>query len=43
MDNKALARSLAEAGRSKVMTKYELIRNVAHLRNIFSSHLQEAA
>jgi len=43
MDNKALARSLAEAGRSKVMTKYELIRNVAHLRSIFSSHLQEAA
>lgn len=42
MDNAALARSLGEAGRRKVMAKYDLNRNVAHLRSIFSSHLQEA-
>jgi glycosyltransferase involved in cell wall biosynthesis len=43
MDNPALARSMGEAGRRKVMAKYDLHRNVAHLRSIFSSHLQGAA
>jgi glycosyltransferase involved in cell wall biosynthesis len=43
MDDQALARSLGEAGRRQVMTKYELHRNVANLRSIFNSHLEEAA